>query len=94
MEQRNQEIQIKLNEETAKGIYSNATIISHTQTEFLLDFVTIFHGKGVLSSRMILSPNHAKSLLRVLSENVAAFENKFGEIKDLGESKLNLSEVH
>jgi len=43
---------------------------------------------------MILSPNHAKSLLRVLSENVAAFENKFGEIKDLGESKLNLSDVH
>jgi len=38
--------------------------------------------KAKVRSRVILTPQHAKRLVKALAENVKRFENQFGDIKD------------
>ncbi|HLP64523.1 DUF3467 domain-containing protein [Flavobacterium sp.] len=78
------QINIELDEKTAEGIYSNLAIINHSQSEFVLDFVTIMPGvpKAKVKSRIILTPQHAKRLLGALKENIHRFEATHGEIKE------------
>lgn len=86
MENNNQEgqINIELDEQTAEGIYSNLAIINHSNTEFVLDFISIMPGvpKAKVKSRIVLTPQHAKRLLKALGENIHRFENTHGEIKE------------
>ena len=35
------QINIELDEKVAQGIYSNLAIINHSQSEFVVDFITI-----------------------------------------------------
>lgn len=78
-----QQIDVELNEDVADGIYSNLAIISHSNSEFIVDFIRMMPGtpKAKVKSRVILSPQHAKRLMNALSENIVKFENQFGEIK-------------
>lgn len=78
------QINIELDEKTAEGIYSNLAIINHSPSEFVLDFVTIMPGvpKSKVKSRIILTPQHAKRLLKAIGENIQRFEQAHGEIKD------------
>ena len=80
-------LDIELTEEIAEGIYSNFAIITHSQTEFIVDFVRMMPGipKGKVKSRIILAPQHAKRLLLALKDNIQKFESNFGPIKE-GES--------
>jgi hypothetical protein len=86
MENNNQDgqINIELDEQTAEGIYSNLAIINHSNTEFVLDFISIMPGvpKAKVKSRIVLTPQHAKRLLKALGENIHRFENTHGEIKE------------
>lgn len=77
------QIQIELNEEVAQGTYSNLAIISHSNSEFVLDFVRVVPGvpKAQVKSRIILTPEHAKRLLFALKDNVDKFESMNGEIR-------------
>lgn len=77
-------LNIELNEQTAEGIYSNLAIINHSISEFIVDFVKIMPGapKAKVKSRIILTPQHAKRLAKALADNVQRFENAHGEIKD------------
>jgi hypothetical protein len=83
-EPENNEINIQLSEEIAEGIYSNLAIITHSNAEFIVDFVKLMPGvpKGNVKSRIILTPHHAKRLLRALQENISKFESIHGVIKD------------
>lgn len=76
------EIQIELSDEVAQGTYSNLAIISHSSSEFVLDFVRIMPGvpKAKVKSRIILTPEHAKRLLLALSDNIEKFEQQNGAI--------------
>lgn len=76
-------LDIELKAEIAQGIYSNLAIITHSSSEFVLDFVRMMPGlpKPEVKSRVILTPEHAKRLLETLKENVAKYEHAFGEIK-------------
>lgn len=78
----NNEISIELSEEIAEGIYSNLAIITHSNTEFVLDFIRIMPGipKAKVKSRIILTPEHAKRLLEALQDNVKRFEGQNGVI--------------
>lgn len=78
------QINIELDEATAQGIYSNLAIINHSASEFVLDFVCIMPGapKAKVKSRIILTPQHAKRLLKAMGENIHRFEVANGEIKD------------
>ncbi|MDR1667492.1 MAG: DUF3467 domain-containing protein [Bacteroidales bacterium] len=84
MEEKNSnQINIELNEEIAQGLYSNLAIISHSSSEFVLDFVRVMPGipKAQVKSRIILTPEHAKRLLLALGENMTKYETKHGQVK-------------
>lgn len=72
----NNEISIELSEEIAEGVYANLAIVTHSNTEFVLDFIRVMPGvpKAKVKSRIILTPDHAKSLLRVLQDNINRFD--------------------
>lgn len=76
------QIDIELPEDVADGIYSNLAIISHSNSEFVLDFVRMLPGipKAKVKSRIILNPQHAKRLLLALTDNMQKFEEHYGEI--------------
>lgn len=82
--QKQGQINIELDQETAQGIYSNLAIINHSQSEFVVDFVSIMPGvpKSKVKSRIVLTPQHAKRFLKAMHDNVARFEKQHGEIKD------------
>ena len=82
MEKKN-EINIELNEEVAQGTYSNLAIITHSSSEFIIDFVRMMPGvpKAQVKSRIILTPEHAKRLLLALQENVSKYEAAHGKVK-------------
>ena len=84
-----QQINLELGEKEAEGIYANFAIINHTPAEFVLDFARIFPGvpKAKIQARIIMTPQHAKSLARALQENIEKYEVSFGEIKVFGEQK-------
>ena len=83
MEQPKNQLNIELSPEIAEGIYSNLAIISHTSSEFVVDFIRIMPGtpKANVKSRIILTPEHAKRLLMAMEENVAKYEAQYGKIK-------------
>ena len=86
MENQNPENQlnIELSEEIAEGIYSNLAIITHSSAEFVVDFIRVMPGvpKAKVKSRILMTPQHAKRLLKALTDNISKFENTHGDIKD------------
>jgi hypothetical protein len=83
MENQENQFNIELSQEVAEGIYSNLAIISHSSSEFVIDFIRIMPGtpKANVKSRIILTPEHAKRLLMALQDNIAKYESIFGKIK-------------
>ncbi len=81
--QQNQ-VNIELPEEIAEGIYSNLAIISHSHSEFVVDFIRMMPNvpKAKVKSRVLLTPVHAKRLLRALADNVKKYEAQNGAIKE------------
>lgn len=79
----NQQINIELKEDVGQGTYSNLAIITHSSSEFVVDFVRIMPGlpKADVKSRIILTPEHAKRLLMALKDNMAKYEAAFGQVK-------------
>src|ERR1700750_2096000 len=82
-EQNENQLNIELSEEIAEGTYSNLAIITHSSSEFVLDFIRVMPGvpKARVKSRIILTPEHAKRLLSALEENIEKFEALNGRIK-------------
>ncbi|MEO6850629.1 MAG: DUF3467 domain-containing protein [Mucilaginibacter sp.] len=82
-EQNENQLNIELSEEIAEGIYSNLAIITHSNSEFVLDFIRVMPGvpKAKVKSRIVLTPEHAKRLLTALQDNIEKFEVINGRIK-------------
>ena len=76
-------LDVELGAEVAQGHYSNLAIISHSSSEFIIDFATVLPGvdKARVKSRIILTPEHAKRLLRSLQENIVRYESAMGKIE-------------
>ncbi|GAB1448482.1 DUF3467 domain-containing protein [Bacteroidota bacterium] len=76
------QLNIELSEEMAEGVYSNLALITHSNSEFVIDFIRVMPGvpKAKVKSRIVLTPDHAKRLLLALQENVAKFEAHNGHI--------------
>lgn len=83
--QKQQPLNIELSEEVGQGVYSNLAIITHSSSEFVVDFVRIMPGipKANVKSRVILTPEHAKRLLHALQDNISKYEAVHGPIKDV-----------
>ncbi len=83
------ELKIELKPEVAKGSYSNLAIITHSHSEFIIDFATMLPGlvKPEIGNRIIMTPEHAKRLYLALQDNINKYENQHGQISLGGEPK-------
>ena len=83
------EFSIELKQEVAKGSYSNLAIITHSHSEFIIDFATMLPGipKPEVSNRIIMTPEHAKRLFLALQDNLNKYESQHGQITLGGEPK-------
>jgi hypothetical protein len=77
-------LNIELSEEVADGVYSNLAVITHSTSEFIIDFIRIMPGvpKAKVKSRVVLTPQHAKRLMKALNDNIQKYEAINGAIKD------------
>ena len=80
------QINIELPEDMADGTYVNLAILSHSHSEFVIDFIRMLPNvpKAKVKSRIILTPEHAKRFLNALTDNVAKFEAQHGKIEVKG----------
>ena len=78
-----QGLQLELPQDVAQGEYANFAIITHSSSDFVIDFARVLPGvpKAQVRSRVILAPEHAKRLLAALQENIVRYEREFGAIK-------------
>lgn len=81
-----QQLQIHLPPEMAGGAYANLTLVNHTETEVVLDFIFVqpLEPRAQVRSRIISSPKHAKRLLLALQDNLARYEQRWGPIDAAG----------
>ena len=77
------QLQLELPQEVAQGEYANFAIITHSSSDFVLDFARVLPGvlKAQVKSRVLLAPEHAKRLLGALQENIMRYERAFGPIR-------------
>ena len=75
-------LQVDLDERTAQGAYANLALITHGQTEFVLDFALSVPGrpKARTVTRIISSPKHAKRFAAALADNIRKYEARLGPI--------------
>jgi hypothetical protein len=87
------QINIELTEEIAEGIYSNLAIITHSHSEFIVDFIKMMPGvpKAKVKSRIVLTPQHAKRLMKALADNISKFEQIHGKIKDVEQTAFPMN---
>ncbi|OQY27675.1 MAG: hypothetical protein B6244_09740 [Candidatus Cloacimonetes bacterium 4572_55] len=78
-------LNIELGEKEAEGIYSNLALISHSPSEFIIDFARVLPGspKSKIYARIVMTPHHAKLLSKVLKQNIEKFESQFGNIREI-----------
>lgn len=79
-----QQLNIELTEEMADGTYANLAIITHSFAEFVIDFVNVMPNvpKAKVKSRIVMTPQHAKRLMKALIDNVKRYEAQNGNIKE------------
>ena len=78
------QLNLELSEDVAEGEYSNLVMIAHSPEEFILDFIRVVPGvrKARVKSRIIITPQHAKRLLRALGDNIERYERAHGLIDE------------
>ena|SRR5574344_2322321 len=86
----NGQLQLELNDQVAQGTYANLVVITHSSSEFVVDFAQVLPGlpKAPVKSRIIMAPEHAKRLLFALEENIRKYEATFGKIRTMEEQPL------
>src|ERR1700733_7545987 len=82
------QLNIELPEDVAEGTYSNLAIITHSNSEFVIDFIRIMPGvpQAKVKSRILLTPQHAKRLMKALNDNMSKYEAMHGKVE---ESEVN-----
>ncbi len=78
------QLNIELSEDVAEGEYANLVMIAHSPEEFILDFIRVVPGvrKARVKSRIIITPQHAKRLLRALADNIERYERAHGPVDE------------
>ncbi len=83
-EEEQHQLNIELSEEIAEGTYANLAVITHSNAEFVVDFVNVMPGlpKAKVKSRIILTPQHAKRFMKAMLDNIKKYESVHGPIQD------------
>jgi len=84
-DKRTKELQIRLKEEVAGGVYANSMMVQHTREEFVMDFAMVVQGSGTIVARVVTSPAHLKRVVAALQDNLTRYEKIFGPIGHAGE---------
>lgn len=86
------QLNIEISEDIAEGQYANLAIITHSHSEFVLDYVNVMPGtpKSRVKARIIMTPQHTKRLMNALKENIEKFEHVNGVIKDIDDFQMPL----
>jgi len=74
------EVDITITEDMKRGVFANQALVNHGQEEFLIDFIYLGTGGGTVNARVILTPSHYKRLIEAMQENLASYENRYGEV--------------
>jgi len=82
-------IEVRMPEKLQGGVYANNLVISHNKEEFVMDFLFVVPPVGTVTARVVTSPGHAKRILSALQENIAKYEQAFGEIQETNTPKAN-----
>ncbi len=78
------ELKLEYDKDVALGRYANLAVIAHTKDEFIIDFAFAYPGQSPrVNSRIVVSPQHAKALLRSLEDNLRKYEGRFGAIPEV-----------
>ncbi len=84
------DLRLEMTAEVAHGKYSNLAMISHTGNEFAFDFALAIPGQtGMVVSRVITNPQHAKAFLQALAQNIALYEAQYGVIEPKEQRQSN-----
>lgn len=88
MNEKTQQIKVELSPEQSEGIYANGIGISHTPSEFILDFMRFLPGaqKAKVFARIIMTPQNAVIVRKALEDNLKKYEERFGKIKIFGKT--------
>lgn len=89
MNLKQQRINVELGDKESEGIYSNLALISHSPSEFIIDFARVMPGiqKTKVYARIVMTPAHARMLLAALEGNIKKYEGQFGAIKIFGKEE-------
>ena len=92
-QQPNNQLNIEISEEVAEGTYSNLAIITHSNAEFVIDFVNVMPGtpKSKVKSRIIFTPMHAKRFMKAMAENIERYEAAHGSVQDIEQVEIPLN---
>ena len=84
-QQPNPQLNIEISEDVDEGTYANLAIITHSNAEFVVDFVNVMPGtpKSKVKSRVILTPMHAKRFMKAMVENIERYEAANGQIGEI-----------
>lgn len=75
------QLQLKADDATLRGTYSNNMQAAHTKEEFVIDFMNMFPPVATLNARVIVSPGHMKRMVAALQENIKRYEESHGTIE-------------
>ena len=78
-------ISLNFPKELSGGVYANHMAVTQTREEFIMDFLMVAPPSGSVNARVIVSPGHAKRIVKVLQENIAKYEKRFGIIQTIEE---------
>ncbi len=76
-----QQIPIITGDAMSRGQYSNSMLVTHSQEEFLIDWLLNSPTGAHMVSRVIVSPGHMRRIIDALTENLQKFENRFGPVR-------------
>ena len=82
------QVQVKIEPSEAEGIYANLVLLAHSSSEFILDFARMLPGipRAKVYSRIIMTPQNARALLKTMEARIASYESQFGKIPEHGTS--------
>ncbi|MBR1869146.1 MAG: DUF3467 domain-containing protein [Bacteroidales bacterium] len=95
MDNKDNQMKIEIKPEIASGSYSNLAVITHSRSEFIIDFATMLPGvpAAQVNNRIVMTPDHVKRLLNALMDNISKYENQFGQIEGVEpRGTLNLAD--
>lgn len=77
------DLELEISADVVAGKYTNLAVISHSPSEFVIDFGSFMPGmeKPHVVSRVVMSPEHAKRLLMTLQDNITTYESAVSRIE-------------